>query len=109
MVPQKWRKWQKDLVHVLSMAGINDGNGVSFYRIGKVPLVGVSLIMYFISANCVNVIDLLGYDIIQLLRSHIPEYFLGWVKHGGSCWGGFLEGIALGLNGWVGFLGHVCQ
>ena len=54
MVPQKWRKWQKDLVHVLSMAGINDGNGVSFYRIGKVPLVGVSLIMYFISSNRVN-------------------------------------------------------
>ena len=88
------------------MAGINDGNGVSFYRIGKVPLVGVGLIMYFISAYCVNVIDLLGYDIIQLLRSHISEYFLGWVEYGGSCWSGFLEGIALGLNGWIGFLWH---
>ncbi len=37
----KGGKGGNDLVHVLSMAGINDGNGVSFYRIGKVPLVGV--------------------------------------------------------------------
>ena len=51
-------------MHVLSMAGINDGDGIAFYCIGKVPLVGVGLIMYFISANCVNIIDLLGYDII---------------------------------------------
>ena len=52
MVPQKWRKWQKDLVHVLSMAGINDGNGVSFYRIGKVPLVGVCHVITSPSGNC---------------------------------------------------------